>query len=367
MENEVRLGDYTLGRRLGAGQYSKVYEAAKDGKKYALKCLKKIPDESRSKTYFDLVMNEAKTMSGLDHPNIVRLHEFSDKGTMEKSGGRKVPVLYLVFDLITGGELFDYVAIGGRFHEKLARHFFKQLISALSFLHSKGYVHRDIKAENVLLELDCSLKLADFGFSAPREGKDGSGMLKSYKGTEGYMAPEILAREEYSGEKVDLFAAGVLLFIMVAQHPPFRKASSQDALYKMFCVNNELYWKKVAVGKPQGAFSEDLKKLINSLLARDPKLRMSIEDMKKLKWFNEPDLSPTEVKNEIEKRKAKLTINWKAKAEEMMAKKALKKKAKVAVGGFAAHDAAETRAIEKAAKGLKVSAQKLFPFSEVIS
>lgn len=365
MENQAILGDYILGHKLGSGQFSKVREGIKSGNKYAVKYIKKTEDNLLSKACLDLVLNEVKVMSDLNHPNIVKLHEYSDKGVIERPDGKKVPVLYLVLELITGGELFDYVAIGKRFSEKIARHYFKQLIHALAFVHSKGYVHRDIKAENLLLDTDFNLKLADFGFAAPTIGKDGSGTLKTYKGTEGYMAPEIIAHQRYSGEKVDIFASGVLLFIMVTGHPPFFKASATDNLYKLFRNNNETYWKKVCASKPAGWISEDLKKLINKLLAFDPKERPTIEEIKSLIWFNEDDVALEELKGEFEKLRARVEVGWKARAAEVLAKKEMTKKSKAAIGGFAPHGIMGTKAVMSVSEGAKAAAAKVLPLYEV--
>ena len=365
MEGQTKLGDYILGRKLGTGQYSRVREGLKDANKYAVKYLKKTGDQALSQTCLDLVLNEVKVMSELDHPNIIKLHEYSDKGVVERPSKKTVPVLYLVLDLITGGELFDYVAISGRFSEKLARHYFKQFIEGLEYVHNKGFAHRDIKAENLLLDSDFNLKIADFGFSAPITGKDGSGKLTTYKGTEGYMAPEIIMRQSYSGEKVDIFAAGVLLFIMVAQHPPFRKAAATDGLYKMFRNQNEVYWKKVAVGKPPGTFSDDLKKLINRMLSFNSNDRPTIAEIKSLMWFNEVDLSPEEVRAEFAKRKAKVEVDWKVKAAEAMAKKEMRMKEKAAIGGFAAHGAMKTKGVMSTSVGIKAAVAKILPIYEV--
>ena len=241
------LGPYTLGKKLGSGQFSKVRVGTKDGREYAVKCLVKASDLYQNQACLNLVLNEAKIMLELDHPNIVHLYEFSDSGIITKISGKKIPVFYLVFELITGGEIFDYIAIGGRFSEKVARYYFKKLVNALIYLYNKGYVHRDIKAENILMDENCELKLTDFGFATAAMGPDGNGILRSQKGTIGYMAPELMIAKPYSGEKVDLFALGILLFTMIAQHPPFRQASAQDSFFKMFCQKNGT---RVVVGRP---------------------------------------------------------------------------------------------------------------------
>lgn len=350
-EYQAQLGDFMLGRKLGTGACSKVREATRGENKYAAKYMKKTADLYTNKSFLDLVYTEAKVLSQLDHPSIVKLHEFSDNGFLNKSPDKKVPVLYLVFDLVTGGELFDYVALTGRFSDKLARYFFKQLINALEFLHSKGFAHRDIKAENILMDSTFAVKLADFGFSAPLAGKDGTGKLHSGKGTLGYMAPELHSGHPYAGDKVDIFAMGVLLFIMMAQHPPFLKATQTDGYYKMFCADNEKYWAKVSANKPPGTFSPPFKSLINGLLAYNPAMRLAIKDIKAHPWLNGPEITPEELNAEFTSRKAKLLIGWKEKAAEALAKKQQKafemSKKKAAMGGYAAHIATKATIAEK--------------------
>ena len=337
---KARLGDYELSRKLGTGQFSKVRVGTKAGINYAVKYLPMSNDLLKNKTCLELVFNEAKVMLQLDHPNIVKLFEFSDKGIISKSG-KELHALYLVFELITGGEVFDYIAVGGRFSDALARFYFKQLISALEHLYSKGFVHRDIKAENILLDDKCNLKLADFGFATLSQGKDGTGKLHSQKGTLGYMAPEIIAGMPYSGEKIDLFAVGVLLFTMLAQHPPFRQAAAKDPFYKLFCQQNELFWNKMATNKPVGLFSPAFKALINSLLAYNPASRPNISGVKAHPWYNEPTPTLAEVQGDIANRRIKVECEWKEKAVEAAAKKKLKKDQamakKAAFGGFAPH------------------------------
>lgn len=343
MKYQAKLGEYLLGRKLGAGQYSKVREGERGGQKYAVKYLKKDADPSLTETYFDLVLNEVKVMSALDHPSLVKLHEYGDKGALQKSSGKTAPVLYMALDLITGGELFDYVAVSGRFSDKMARFYYRQLIEALEYMHSKGFAHRDIKAENVLLDSNYKLKLADFGFSTPIAGKDGSGKLTSYKGTETYMAPELLSYGTYSGEKVDIFATGVLLFIMIAQHSPFRKATAMDGFYKMLCTNSAAYWKKVMSSKPPETFKPELIELLTKLLSPKPDNRPTISEIKASKWYNGPLPIQEEVNEEFKKRRNKVEINWKNQEAAAIAKKAAESGAIHGSGGFAPHGAGATR------------------------
>jgi serine/threonine protein kinase len=198
-------------------------------------------------------MTEVEALTHLHHPNIVNMVEFSNEGVVQKSNGKQYPVIYIVLELATGGEFFDYIATGGMFPERISRFYFRQLIEALDYVHTRGAAHRDLKPENLLFDKDYNLKVADFGFAAPIEGRDGSGHLKTKLGTESYMAPEINLKKPYSGASVDLFASAIILFIMTTQHPPFTKAIPDDPYYKLICINRlDIFWKAHARNKPGG-------------------------------------------------------------------------------------------------------------------
>ena len=367
-ESASTIGDYVLGKKLGSGQFSKVKVGTKEGKDYAVKYMPRTNDLLRNKTCLDLVINEAKVMLQLDHANIVKLFEFSESALLKKASGKETAVLYLVLELITGGEMFDYIAVSGRFPDGLCRFYAKQLIDALEYLYAKGYAHRDIKPENILLDDKCNLKLADFGFATAMAGKDGTGKLHSQKGTLGYMAPELNSGQPYSGEKVDLFAVGVLLFIMTAQHPPFRKASTQDAFYKLFCTQNDLFWTKMSANKPPGAFSPEFKTLINSLLAVDPARRPSIAEIKAHPWLNGPTPTLEEVQADFANRRSKVEVEWKAKAQEAAQKRRIKKeqelKKKAGFGAFSPHIA--TKGGIGIAEQAKTAVQRFLPEYKVL-
>lgn len=126
----------------------------------------------------------------------------------------------------------------------MSRFYFKQLLDGLAYLHSQGIAHRDIKPENILLDKDFNLKIADFGFATPLAGENGSGFLHSYIGTKPYMAPEIHERKHYKGAEVDLFAAAIVLFIMVSGNLPFQHAKPDDHYYKLIVHNKwEIFWR----------------------------------------------------------------------------------------------------------------------------
>ena len=193
-----QLGKYTLIRTLGSGANSKVKLGLdkETGQYFAIKILKK-GNPNLDIKFLSLVMTEVQTMSQLNHENIVNLVEYNKDGIVEKANGAKEPVIYIILELATGGELFDYVATTGKFSEKISRYYFQQLISGLEYVHNKGFSHRDMKPENLLFDHNFNLKIADFDFAAPISGRDGSGYSGTKLGTESYMAPEIHMKKPY--------------------------------------------------------------------------------------------------------------------------------------------------------------------------
>ena len=153
-------------------------------------------------------------------------------------------------ELVEGGELFDYVAIQ-HFKPEICRFYFNQMIQALYHSHSSGVAHRDLKPENILLDRNFNVKIADFGFAAPIYGRDGSGFLTTNLGTPGYMAPEIHNGHAYQGEVVDLFAIGVILFILYSGHPPFCIAGTNDPYFKLLANNRaDIFWREHSKSHP---------------------------------------------------------------------------------------------------------------------
>ena len=139
----------------------------------------------------------------------------------------KKEVDFVVMKLADRGCLYNYIAESGPFSEPVARYYMKQLLEGLDYCHFEGITHRDLKTENLLLDKNFNLKIADFGFAGPICGQDGAGLQKGVVGTERYMAPEITqSKGGYRGPPADLFAVGVLLFSMVAWQFPFRLADA---------------------------------------------------------------------------------------------------------------------------------------------
>lgn len=177
------------------------------------------------------------------------------------------------------------------------------MLMGLHYIHSQGFSHRDLKPENILLDKNYDIKIVDFGFACPLEGRDGSGFNRSVIGTPGYMAPEILDKTPYQGQVVDLFACGVILFIMLTQHPPFAMANSDDMYYKLLATQrSDLFWKAHSQRKPAGFFTDEFKDLITCMLQLHPHQRLCMADIIGHPWMQGEVSEREEVVAEFQKR-----------------------------------------------------------------
>lgn len=275
MEEEKKfayIDEYKIIRTLGTGYHAEVKLALDNhGEKVAIKKYKK--ETASIKT----LMHELSIMKKLEHQNLVHLIDVRDNAVFKKEDQSQSNCFAIVLEFVGGGELFDFIADTGKFSEKVSRTYFHQLMSGLHHMHSQGFAHRDIKPENILLTKDFVLKLADFGFSCLLKGKDNSGILHTKLGTEGYMAPQI-PNKNYDGVKVDIFAAGVILFIMYAGNPPFEKANPNDPYYKL--IKNKqftIFWGAHARKRSLNYFTPAFQDLINRMIAFEPSERISID------------------------------------------------------------------------------------------
>jgi serine/threonine protein kinase len=319
-------GKYVLVKTLGTGYNSRVklgYDPSVN-KYFAVKMIRHSHPSLNMKT----LKKEIEILQALSHSNIVNLIEFHESIDYVKKNGQSYKVVSIIMELVPNGELFEYVADSGRFSEKVARTYFRILIDTLEYCHNQGITHRDLKPENLLFDADFNLKVADFGFATLLAGKDGSGQLHTILGTESYMAPEIHLRQPYNGPAVDLFASAIILFILISGTPPFAKADPKnDPHYKLLCINrHETFWKAHERNKPkdngQNFYSEDFKNLMNSMLALDPAVRLSLAEVKNHAWYQGPVCDMEEIKHEFAARKQKVD-------EELQRQKEAKQKQKL--------------------------------------
>ncbi|RNE99714.1 serine/threonine protein kinase [Trypanosoma rangeli] len=267
MAGSKRIGKYELGKTLGSGNFSKV-KLARDvetGKEWAIKIMDK--GQLVRERMEEQLKREISVMKMLHQPNIIELRE-----VMQTTNH-----IYLVLELVAGGELFDKIAEAKRFDEPTARRYFHQLIAGIHYCHSQGIAHRDLKPENLLLDANDTLKISDFGLSNIHSGNAaGRGtMLQTVCGTPNYVAPEVLKEQGYDGVKADVWSCGVVLFVMLAGYLPF----DDDNVNALFT--------KIERGEYRMArhFSPDVRDLISKMLVVDPNKRVTVEEIMRHPWF----------------------------------------------------------------------------------
>jgi len=297
---QVGKRQYDLGPTLGVGGFSEVKRGIdkNTGKRVALKITYTdgITSQREMNNQLRSVQKEIKSMKKLNHQNIVRLLGYDLKCQVDGKNA-----IVMVQELAPKGELFDYLMHTQKFDQPTAIAVFKQLVSALGFIHSKGIAHRDLKPENLLFDKDYNLKIVDFGFSyIYQKGENPRTMMRTELGTKGYMAPEILDHTKYT-EKADIFAAGVILFICLAGFPPFQDAQSNDWWFdKLKKKKYRLFW---MAHERTASFSPEAKEILQDMLAANPDERLDVEGIKQTTFMNSPHHDKTALRAELARRK----------------------------------------------------------------
>uniref|UniRef100_A0A665X8F2 MAP/microtubule affinity-regulating kinase 3 n=1 Tax=Echeneis naucrates TaxID=173247 RepID=A0A665X8F2_ECHNA len=274
------VGNYRLLKTIGKGNFAKVKLARHvlTGREVAIKIIDKT---QLNPTSLQKLFREVRIMKILNHPNIVKLFEVIET---EKT-------LYLVMEYASGGEVFDYLVAHGRMKEKEARTKFRQrvrethgvscsdilsspqIVSAVQYCHQKHIVHRDLKAENLLLDADMNIKIADFGFS--NEFTVG-GKLDTFCGSPPYAAPELFQGKKYDGPEVDVWSLGVILYTLVSGSLPFDGQNLKELR------------ERVLRGKYRIPFymSTDCENLLKRFLVLNPGKRGTLEQIMKDRWIS---------------------------------------------------------------------------------
>uniref|UniRef100_A0A671TCB1 MAP/microtubule affinity-regulating kinase 3 n=1 Tax=Sinocyclocheilus anshuiensis TaxID=1608454 RepID=A0A671TCB1_9TELE len=256
------IGNYRLLKTIGKGNFAKVKLARHilTGSEVAIKIIDKT---QLNPTSLQKLSREVTIMKNLNHPNIVKLFEVIET---EKT-------LFLVMEYASGGEVFDYLVAHGRMKEKEARAKFRQIVSAVQYCHQKHIVHRDLKAENLLLDADMNIKIADFGFS--NEFMVGN-KLDTFCGSPPYAAPELFQGKKYDGPEVDVWSLGVILYTLVSGSLPFDGQNLKELR------------ERVLRGKYRIPFymSTDCESLLKRFLVLNPAKRGTLEQIMKERWIN---------------------------------------------------------------------------------
>ncbi|XP_039546074.1 MAP/microtubule affinity-regulating kinase 3 isoform X4 [Pimephales promelas] len=271
-DEQPHIGNYRLLKTIGKGNFAKVKLARHilTGREVAIKIIDKT---QLNPTSLQKLFREVRIMKILNHPNIVKLFEVIETDK----------TLYLVMEYASGGEVFDYLVAHGRMKEKEARAKFRQIVSAVQYCHQKHIVHRDLKAENLLLDADMNIKIADFGFS--NEFTIGN-KLDTFCGSPPYAAPELFQGKKYDGPEVDVWSLGVILYTLVSGSLPFDGQNLKELR------------ERVLRGKYRIPFymSTDCENLLKRFLVLNPVKRGTLEQIMKDRWINagcdEDELKP---------------------------------------------------------------------------
>ncbi|KAF1943660.1 kinase-like protein [Clathrospora elynae] len=253
------VGNYTLGKLIGKGSFGKVYLAThklSNGSKVVLKSAKK--DDAN-------LAREIHHHRQFTHPHIARLYE-----VIVTEG-----LVWLALEYCPGDELYNYLLQKGALEPSKVQRIFTQLVGAVSYVHNKSCVHRDLKLENILLDKHGDVKLVDFGFTREYEGK--SNYLQTWCGTVCYSAPEMLKGEKYAGEKVDVWSLGVILYALLVGELPFD--DDDEMVTKTRILKEDPIY-------PEN-FPQQAKELCQSLLSKRPILRPTLADILQNPWLSE--------------------------------------------------------------------------------
>lgn len=253
---------FLLGKELGRGATSCVFKCEQRGTSmnWAVKIINKNVDKK-------VVCSEIGILLRLFNPFVIRLKEVFETPTQ----------IFLVLELVTGGELFDRIVTRGQYTEKDAARAISDILHGVQYIHANGVVHRDLKPENLLYECmtdDSKLKLADFGLSRIIEPEV---QMSTVCGTPGYCAPEVLKGDKYT-PSVDMWSVGVIAYILLCGYEPFF-AENEFEMYRKIIKGeykfDEEYWSEI---------SENAKDVVRKLLVIDPKKRLTATEALRLPW-----------------------------------------------------------------------------------
>ncbi|KAJ2541178.1 hypothetical protein EV175_006165, partial [Coemansia sp. RSA 1933] len=260
------IGEFRIIKTLGKGTFSKVFMAEHHvtKRKYALKFIKSRPPQGGNAEKHNIrVEREIKLLSILWHPNIVRLYDVSltPKYTM------------IVMDYNSGGELLQLVRKRGRLHENEARGFFRQIVSAIDYIHRNCVIHRDLKLENVMLDHENRVHIIDFGFANSFEWDK---QLDTFCGSPFYAAPEMVNGIKYTGPEVDIWSMGIILFFLLCGRTPFEGENLKEI------------YAKISRGKFNlpPYLSKDAQNILQNMLMVNPKLRVTMKGIIDHPWTN---------------------------------------------------------------------------------
>lgn len=268
------VGDYVFIRTLGQGTFGKVKLAEHriTGQQVAIKIIEKASVKTVKQR--NSVQREVRLMKLLNHSHIVSVLNIVENTQR----------IFIVMEYAAGGELFKYIVNHGLIKEREARHFFRQILSAIDYCHRNSIIHRDLKPENLLLDKNNNIKIIDFGFANTFHRER---TLDTYCGSPFYAAPEMIRGIRYIGPEADIWSLGVILFVLLSGRLPF-SAGTVGELYD--CISKGSY-------ETPNHFSKDAAQLIARMLCVNPKERATLEEVLNHPWVNQSHVSTPQAAN----------------------------------------------------------------------
>lgn len=271
-----------LGETLGKGTFGYVKLGIKKSTKqrFALKFLLK----KNARYNEQAIRTEIECMKRVKHKNVIRLlaHDYNCK--YPGKDGKFEETVLMVLEYAPGGDLYDILFYSGKLDEQVTKTYFLQLMDALKAMHNAGVCHRDLKANNILLDYKFRMKVTDFGLSNVYTGGNiaQNRMQTTWVGTKGYQAPEMILNRPFS-YKADIFSAGVVVFTLLTGHQPFKSAAATDPWYKCIAAKKtHKFWRS----HPDDKLSPPCMNLIESMIAYQPKERWEIDQLKTHPWVS---------------------------------------------------------------------------------
>ncbi|CAG4952724.1 unnamed protein product [Colias eurytheme] len=260
-KTSIRVGFYDIERTIGKGNFAVVKLARHRITKTEV-AIKIIDKSQLDASNLQKVYREVDIMKRLDHPHIIKLYQVMETKNM----------IYIVSEYASKGEIFDYIARYGRMAEQAARRKFWQILSAVEYCHERRIVHRDLKAENLLLDANMNIKIADFGFSNYYAQGE---LLATWCGSPPYAAPEVFEGKRYTGPEIDIWSLGVVLYVLVCGALPFDGSTLQSLRDRVLSGRFRIPY----------FMSEECESLIRKMLVLEPMKRYTIEQIKKHRWM----------------------------------------------------------------------------------
>ena len=294
------INGYLIKEILGRGSFSNVKLVEKDGKEYAMKKINKILLTKRKRGFsrgangkpqvnslLENALSEIEILKQLNHVNIIKLHEIindTDKGK-----------IYLIIDHCSKGSLMSFnedtqefivnkhISVSQYYSENQIKNFIYQIVLGLEYLHSKGIVHRDIKPDNILIDTNNHCKITDFNVSIMLN-KNNEYIGKQTEGTTSFMAPELCSDQvrNVKGKPLDIWALGITAYILAYNDVPFKSANEENMLELLDAIER----KDFVFRDDKREMSKEFKLFVKRCLEKDPNTRITIEEIKKLGWFN---------------------------------------------------------------------------------